>query len=92
MTKSCGIFVKINYKLQGSIGNKRIHLAKTYRDNSVNKYVLCGGVYNKNGGTIIFHANNFEEAEKIINNNPFIYAENYSFEILSKNSISLGKI
>ena len=31
-----------------------------------------------------------KEAEEIINNNPFVFYEDYSFEILSKNSISLG--
>ncbi|MPQ44387.1 hypothetical protein [Clostridium tarantellae] len=92
MIKSSGIFVKINYKLQSCIKNNRSHLAKTYKDSNKPKYILCAGIYNKNGGTIIFHANNFKEAENIINNNPFINAENYSFEILSKNYINLSTI
>lgn len=89
MTKNCGVFVKINYSNDKSIKNSINHQAKKYRSNSSSKYVLCGGVYNKNGGTIIFHANNFQEAEHIINNNPFVECKDYSFEILSRNNISL---
>lgn len=90
MTKNSGIFVKINYKMDKTMRGQKGHKAGTYRNSNDNKFVLCGGVYNRNGGTIIFHANNFEEAENIINNNPFIGASNYSFEILSKNSINLA--
>lgn len=90
MTKSSGMFVKINYKINGDNRFQGEHKAKMCKDTAVSKYVLCGGSYFRNRGTIIFHANNFKEAEEIINNNPFIFYEDYSFEILSKNSISLG--
>ncbi|WP_300348240.1 hypothetical protein [Clostridium sp.] len=92
MTKSSGMFVKINYKINGANKLQGEHRAKNYKDTAVKKYVLCGGSYFRNRGTIIFHANNFKEAEEIINNNPFVSYEDYSFEILSKNSISLGHI
>lgn len=92
MTKSSGMFVKINYKMSGANKCQNVHKAKQYKDTAVSKYVLCGGSYFRNRGTIIFHANNLREAEEIINNNPFISYEDYSFEILSKNSISLGHI
>lgn len=90
MTKSSGMFVKINYKINGNNKFSSEHRAKRYKDTTARKYVLCGGSYFRNRGTIIFHANNFKEAEDIISNNPFICYEDYSFEILSKNSISLG--
>ena len=90
MTKSSGMFVKINYKINGDNRFQGEHKAKMYKDTAVSKYVLCGGSYFRNRGTIIFHANNFKEAEEIINNTPFVFYEDYSFEILSKNSISLG--
>lgn len=92
MIKSSGMFVKINYKTNGAKKFNIQHRAKNYKDTAVKKYVLCGGSYFRNRGTIILHANNFKEAEEIINNNPFISYEDYSFEILSKNSISLGHI
>lgn len=90
MTKNSGMFVKINYKLNGDNRFQGRHKAKMYKDITLSKFVLCCGSYFKNRGTIIFHASDFKEAEEIINNNPFILFEDYSFEILSKNSISLG--
>lgn len=92
MTKSSGMFVKINYKTNGTNklhGNQKV---KNYNNTAVSKYVLCGGSYFRNRGTIVFHANNFKEAEEIISNNPFVLYEDYSFEIVSRNSISLGHI
>ncbi len=65
------MFVKINYKINGDNRFQGEHKAKMYKDTAVSKYVLCGGSYFRNRGTIIFHANNFKEAEEIINNNPF---------------------
>ena len=90
MTKHSGVFVKINYKMEGLMKGQRGNRAGSYRNSKDNKFVICGGVYNRNGGTIIFHASDFAEAEKIVNNNPFINSREYSFEILSKNSISLA--
>lgn len=90
MKKNAGIFVKINYKIDGKTKEKLKNINCKYRDTSLSKYLLCGGTYNKNGGTFIFQANNLQEAESIIKNNPFVDTEYYSFEILSKNSLSLS--
>lgn len=90
MTKHSGVFVKINYKMDGLEKGQRGNKAGSYKSSRDNKFVICGGVYNRNGGTIIFHASDFAEAEKIVTNNPFINSRDYSFEILSKNSISLA--
>lgn len=89
MTKSAGIFVKINYKLDSNDKNRIREKHAKYRESSLSKYLLCGGTFNKNGGTLIFQANDLREAEAIINNNPFSGANFYSFEILSRQSISL---
>lgn len=89
MKKKSGLFVKINYKMSAddiyNITDKR---AKT---NSINltKYLYCAGTFNKNGGTMIFRAENFEEAKLILDNNPFINMDKYNYEILSRNSIYL---
>lgn len=89
MKKSNGIFVKINYKLGKKTKIEDKAVVGVGKDISMSKYLLCAGRYNKNGGTIIFQANNLMEAEEIISNNPFSQSENYSFEILSQNSIAL---
>lgn len=90
MKKNSGLFVKINYKLNGE--NKKYIRENSNRWERENrsKYLLCGGKYNRNGATIIFQVNNLSEAEDIINNNPFSVAKNYNYEILSKNYISLA--
>ena len=90
MTKNYGVFVKINYNLNKEEKSKLKNNKHNYKENKFSKYLLCGGVINKNGGTIIFQANDFYEAEEIIRNNPFVNLESYSFEILSKNSLSLS--
>lgn len=89
MKKSSGIFVKINYKLNQEVKSQMKNFSAKHRDMNMSKYLLCAGTYNKNGGTIIFQANDLREAEDIISNNPFVGTEFYSFEILSNNCIAL---
>lgn len=72
MTKNLGIFVKINYKLDEE--SKKTIREKNVKNKemSLSKYLWCGGTYNKNGGTLIFQANNLEEAQRIISENPLL--------------------
>ncbi|MEQ8199274.1 MAG: hypothetical protein ABRQ27_14945 [Clostridiaceae bacterium] len=92
MKKTSGIFVKINYKMdKGSKENIKEETHKT-KGGIFNKYLLCGGKYNKDGVTMIFQAESLREAEEIINSNPFQKASYYSFEILSKNYIALNSL
>lgn len=90
MTKNYGVFVKIKYNLNKEEKSKLKNNKHGYKENKFSKYLLCGGVINKNGGTIILQANDFNEAEQIVKNNPFVNLDSYSFEILSKNSLSLN--
>jgi uncharacterized protein YciI len=90
MKKNSGIFVKINYKLDQTEKEKIKDTNAKYREMNLSKYLLCAGTYNKNGGTFIFQANTFQEAEEIVNNNPFVGTDYYSFEILSNNYIALN--
>ncbi|GIM28891.1 hypothetical protein CPJCM30710_15570 [Clostridium polyendosporum] len=89
MKKNAGIFVRISYKLDDNSKTIIKDMTAKYREMNIPRYLLCGGTHNKNGGTFIFHANNLKEAEMIINNNPFVGTEFYSFEIFSKNYIAL---
>ncbi len=89
MKKKNGLFVKINYKMDLNI----LKQVKEYKHNRQgdlsNKYLLCAGTYNKDGGTMIFRAKDIDEAKYIIDNNPFTNMDMYTYEILSKNSIYL---
>ena len=69
--ENSNLFIRINYKTDGNYSEilKDEELA-SYTHNKSNKYLICRGVRNKNGGTIIFKARDFKEAEEILNNNP----------------------
>ena len=69
--KKNNLFIRINYKAEGNYSElvKEDEL-RSYTDSSSSKYLICRGVCNKNGGTIIFKARNFKEAEEMLNNNP----------------------
>jgi uncharacterized protein len=65
------LFIRINYKAEGNYSELvRDEELKNYTNNNPNKYLICRGVCNKNGGTIIFKARDFKEAEEMLNNNP----------------------
>ena len=89
MTKSAGIFVKINYKMDMESRNRIKEKKMNYKNNNSSNCLLCGGTYNKHGGTFIFQADSLEEAQLIVSDNPFVDTSSYSFEILSKNNIKL---
>jgi uncharacterized protein YciI len=91
MTKRQGLFVKINYNNNGGSTDNRNNtnnISKS-KDMNVKKYLLCAGVFNKNGGTMIFQAKNMDEAEQIVHNNPFVGSMVYNYEILKGDVISL---
>ena len=65
------LFIRINYKADGNYSEvvRDEELINPTNNNS-SKYLICRGVCNKNGGTIIFKARDFKEAEEMLNNNP----------------------
>ncbi|SFB15624.1 hypothetical protein [Clostridium frigidicarnis] len=89
MQKRDGLFVKINYKMDYIKGNQKRDLKENKNNINLTKYLYCAGTYNKNGGTMIFRAENIDEAKFIIDNNPFSQMATYNYEILSKNKINL---
>lgn len=89
MTKRAGLFVKINYNNKGIVGNNNSSTPSKGNDMSVKKYLLCAGVFNKNGGTMIFQAKDMDEAEQIVHNNPFTGSAIYNYEILKGDVIAL---
>ncbi|MCJ7691077.1 MAG: hypothetical protein MUO60_17430, partial [Clostridiaceae bacterium] len=63
------LLVKINYTQEGNDSLQIIYTESTKKVNNSSKYLICGGRYNRNGGTIMFKAKNIEEATQIANNN-----------------------
>jgi len=63
------LLVKINYRQEGNDSLAITYTESTDKVNHCSKYLICGGMYNRNGGTIMFKAKNMEEAAEIANNN-----------------------
>ena len=68
------LLVKINYSSEGNDSLAITYAASTDKVNHSSKYLICGGMYNRNGGTIMFKAKNIEEATQIANNNLVVNA------------------
>ena len=81
------LLVKINYSQKGNDSLAITYSANTDEDNHSSKYLICGGMYNRNGGTIIFKAKNIEEATEIANNNLVAKAGANKYEYLKRDYI-----
>ena len=81
------LFVKINYSREGNDSSAIICTANTDKVNHSSKYLICGGKYNRNGGTIMFKAKNIEEATEIANNNLVVKAGANKYEYFKKDYI-----
>lgn len=69
--KKNNLFIRINYKENENYSELvGAHELMSYTNSNSSKYLICRGIFNKNGGTIIFKAKNFKEAEEMLNNNP----------------------
>jgi len=78
------LLVKINYSREGNDSLAITYTASTDKVNHSSKYLICGGMYNKNGGTIIFKAKNIEEATEIANNNLVSRAGDIKYDYLKR--------
>ncbi|AJA46257.1 hypothetical protein CPAST_c01570 [Clostridium pasteurianum DSM 525 = ATCC 6013] len=71
------LFVKIDYVINDSDvkQDKKKAISNTKIRNSdikASKYLIGGGVYNKNGGTIIFKAKNLQEVKNVTSQKPLV--------------------
>jgi len=81
------LLVKINYSLEGNDGLAITYTESTDKVSHSSKYLICGGMYNRKGGTIIFKAKNIEEATEIANNNLVTKAGDNRYEYIKKDYI-----
>lgn len=78
------LFVRINYKaLENSekvaIGRTKVNNGKI----TSSRYLIGGGVYNRNGGSVIFTAKNIEEVKQITVNKRDM-SMNYNVAVIPK--------
>jgi len=66
--RSNDLLIELKYKA----GGKGLEGINFMEDNTIkeSKYMLCGGVLNKEGGKIFFKARNIEEANEFTKRNP----------------------
>lgn len=83
MKKGDKLFVRIDYLVEGKdLSSDDFDKHIKYLSNiSDERYFLGGGFSNKNGGMIIFKAENMDEAKKIADNDPVIKARVYTYEL-----------
>jgi len=78
------LFVRISYNV-----NENVIKRTQIRNNPIksNKYLIAGGFYNKNGGTVVCKAKNLEEVRQITKDNPLLknVSMRYDVVILPKN-------
>ena len=78
------LWVKINYTQEGNDSLAITYTTNTNKVNHASKYLICGGMYNRNGGTIMFKAKNIEEATEIANNNLVVNASSNKYESIKR--------
>ena len=78
------LWVKINYTQEGNDSLAITYTTNTNKVNHASKYLICGGMYNRNGGTIMFKAKNIEEATEIANNNLVANASSNKYESIKR--------
>ncbi|MFD3155439.1 hypothetical protein ACFIJ5_00945 [Haloimpatiens sp. FM7330] len=83
-------FIKISYERKNESTDLKHCDAKINYSNKLNKervksnkYLIGGGIYNKNSGCFIFKAKDSQEAKQIANNNSFIKHKGYEYKRLS---------
>lgn len=81
------LLVKINYRQEGNDSLAITYTESTDKASHPSKYLICGGMYNRNGGTITFKAKNIEEATEIANNNLVSKAGSNKYEYLKRDYI-----
>lgn len=81
------LLVRINYTQEGNDSLAITYSTSTDKVNHSSKYLICGGMYNRNGGTITFKAKNIEEATEIANNNLVAKAGANKYEYLKRDYI-----
>ncbi|MDP4145297.1 MAG: hypothetical protein Q8936_12575 [Bacillota bacterium] len=83
------LFVRINFKAEDSndtndsndkTGYSGAHINHT--DIKATKYLIGGGFYNKNSGSIVFKARDLNEVNQITNNNPLIKNKKYKYDLV----------
>lgn len=79
------IFVRISYNNIKGDNLKSTKIRNTKIRNTKiksNKYLIAGGFYNKNGGTMVFKAKSLEEVRQITERKPLIKDASMRYDVV----------
>lgn len=84
MEIGANFFVRVNYSIEGKGSKSKCTGAHITRTSSkgIDKYLIGGGYFNKERGSLIFKARDLKEANEIAKNNIFIKNKVYSYELI----------
>ncbi|WP_142413640.1 hypothetical protein [Hathewaya massiliensis] len=84
------LYICINYKVKGEAqGEKYNFRIKNENNNNGSKYLICGGVYNKNGGKLVYKARDVKEAMELAQSNVFKNHKEDRFEEVKRDVVIL---
>ena len=92
---SNALLVRINYISEDSLGidtinnSYKAHVVRNEKTEENKKYMLCGGIINKRGGTIIYNARNKEEAKEIAQNNMMTNHEHRKYREVKRDIVTI---
>lgn len=86
------LLVRINYGIENSETydenlRYKAHIAKGNKNEG--KYMICGGIYNKKGGMIIYEAKDVKEARELEKNNIMVNDIGRKYKQIKKDVISI---
>ena len=90
--KDAKLYARIDYRIEGKgLNDQDLQDHMTYVKNIAReRYFIGGGFSNADGGMCLFEAGNFEEAEKIAQNDPLMERGRYRYELFVWNPAVLS--
>lgn len=87
------LYIRLNYKVEGQKNDIYRHGAviSNRRNVCTSRYMVGGGIYNKNGGTIVFKAKDLNDAINIANNNPLKNNSKIKYEEVKRDLVIITK-
>lgn len=78
VVKDNTLYMKIIYKVKQNnpYYSSREKNLNYFSNEDMNKYIICGGMYNKDGGSLVFRLKDIEEAKELVRNTKYSDSNN----------------
>lgn len=84
MQDGANFFVRVNYSIEGRETRSKCtgaHITRLSTEGE-ERYLIGGGFFNKNRGSLLFKARDLKEANEMARNNSFVKNKTYSYELI----------